>query len=48
MDIFSYFIYVLIFVLNSRLVSQPKRDFTLILNILKITVVLNYTKSHIL
>ena len=34
------------FVLNSELVSQPKRDFTLILNTLEIKIVLNYIKSH--
>ena len=30
------------FVLNLGLASQPKRDFTIILNILKIKIILNY------
>ena len=36
------------FVLNSESTDQLKRDFTLILNILKIKIILNYTKSLIL
>ena len=35
-------------VLKSGLASQPKSDFTLILNALKIEIILKYTKSHVL
>ena len=36
------------FVLNSGPAGQQKSDFTFTLNILKITIVLNHTKSHVL